>query len=80
MLKGKPGAFAMALIGVSALYYPLGALAKGSVNFGGGRGRDYFITWADSPKLFAFGIIFLTILGSGCCVLAWKFWRGDEDT
>jgi hypothetical protein len=79
MLKGKPGAAVMALLAGCGFYAAVRSLATGAVNFGGGRARDYFVSWANSPALFVFGIVMFVALGAGCGALAWKFWNDDGD-
>lgn len=73
MLRG----IGVGIVGVCALGYALRSLQLGSINLGG-KGRDFFVSWAGDPALFAFGIVFMLVLGVGGLAAAWVMLRGDR--
>ena len=70
-------AIALAGIGLVALVYAAKSIRIGMINIGG-RSRDFFVSFADSPLLFVFGVVFMTVLGIGAIAAARHLWKQDD--
>lgn len=68
----------MGVIGVAAIGYVIKSVLAGVINIGG-KNRDYFVTFADEPVLFVFGVIFLLVLGGASCLMAWRQLTGEDE-
>ncbi|MEO8102173.1 MAG: hypothetical protein ABI790_06590 [Betaproteobacteria bacterium] len=66
----------LAVIGVFALGYVGKSLSSGVIN-AGGRSRDFFVTFADSPGIFVFTAVVIAAIGVGALVIAWRALTGD---
>lgn len=77
MALGPVQTIGVGIIGVLSLYGVSKSLISGTINLGG-KGRDFFVTFAHNPGLYIFGVLFMLALGVGCLVVAWKQWSGDE--
>ena len=68
----------LALIGVIALGYVGKSVSSGVIN-AGGKSRDFFVTFADSPGVFIFTAIVIALIGVGALVIAWRAPTGKSD-
>jgi hypothetical protein len=72
-------ALALGALGVASLGYAVKSMFAGVINLGGGRIRDYFVTFANEPGLFVLGVIFMLLLGGGLCLVTWRHFTRGED-
>ncbi len=71
-------ALMLAVIGVFAIGYVGRSVSLGVVN-AGGKGRDFFVTFADNPGVFIFTVIVIALIGVGSLAVAWRTLTGKSD-
>ena len=67
----------LALIGILALVYVGKSVSSGVIN-AGGRSREFFVTFADSPGVFIFAAVLIALIGVGALVIAWRALTGKS--
>ena len=67
----------LALIGILALGYLGKSVSSGVIN-AGGRSREFFVAFADSPGVFIFAAVLIALIGVGALVIAWRALTGKS--
>jgi hypothetical protein len=74
----KLRAVMLALIGILALGYVGKSVSSGVIN-AGGRSRDFFVAFAESPGLFVFAAVVIALIGVGALAIAWRALTGKSE-
>ena len=51
------------------------AVSTGEMNLGGGRTSDFYVSYAQDPGLFSFGIVLMAVVVGLCVLYLWRRFR-----